>query len=132
MNELTAEWVEKAEGDFETTRRELRARRRPNYDAVCFHAQQVAEKYLKAFLQEHGKAFPKTHNLVELLELCLTVDPEFETYRNRLILLDRYAVRYRYPGDTAGKDEAREAYRTARILRQFLRVKLGVGDEPKA
>ena len=50
MNELTVEWMEKAEGDYATAERELRARRRPNYDAVCFHAQQAAEKYLKAFL----------------------------------------------------------------------------------
>jgi HEPN domain-containing protein len=53
MNELTAEWGAKAEGDFATAGRELRARKRPNYDAACFHAQQTAEKYLKAFLQEH-------------------------------------------------------------------------------
>ena len=39
MNELTLEWVQKAEGDYDTARRELRLRRLPNYDAVCFHAQ---------------------------------------------------------------------------------------------
>jgi HEPN domain-containing protein len=54
MNELTAEWVAKAEGDWTTAGRELRARRNPNYDAACFHAQQTAEKYPKAFLQEHA------------------------------------------------------------------------------
>ncbi len=52
MKPLTREWVEKAEGDFATARRELRARKDPNYDAACFHAQQCAEKYLKACLQE--------------------------------------------------------------------------------
>jgi len=62
MNALTAEWIEKAEGDYATAGRELRARRRPNYDAACFYAQQTAEKYLKAFLQEHRMAFPKTHS----------------------------------------------------------------------
>jgi HEPN domain-containing protein len=129
MNALTTEWIEKAEGDFATAGRELRARRYPNYDAVCFHAQQVAEKYLKAFLQEHGRTFPKTHNLVELLELCLAVDPEFEAQRNRLIVLDRYAVRYRYPGDAADKEEARDAYRTTRTLRVLFRAKLGLGDQ---
>jgi HEPN domain-containing protein len=46
MKPLTREWVAKAEGDRVTARRELRARRRPNYDAACFHAQQCAEKYL--------------------------------------------------------------------------------------
>lgn len=50
MNPLTTEWVEKAEGDYATAKRESRVRRNPNYDAVCFHAQQMAEKYLKAFL----------------------------------------------------------------------------------
>ena len=60
MRALTTEWVEKAEGDYATAGREIRARRRPNYDAVCFHAQQTAEKYLKAFLQENDVAFPKT------------------------------------------------------------------------
>lgn len=132
MNALTTEWVEKAEGDFATAGRELRARRYPNYDAACFHAQQVAEKYLKAFLQEHGRTFPKTHNLVELLEHCLVVDADFEMQRNRLIVLDRYAVRFRYPGDAADKDEASDAYRTARVVRGFLRVRLGLDDQEMA
>ena len=48
MNPLTHEWIEKAEGDFTTAGRELRARKNPNYEAACFHAQQCAEKYLKA------------------------------------------------------------------------------------
>jgi HEPN domain-containing protein len=66
MNPLTLEWIEKAEGDFATAQRELRARKLPNYDAVCFHAQQCAEKYLKAMLQEAGIVFGKTHNLIIL------------------------------------------------------------------
>lgn len=52
MKPTTAEWATKAEGDFATAGRELRARKTPNYDAVCFHGQQCAEKYLKAVLQE--------------------------------------------------------------------------------
>ena len=69
MNLLTLEWIEKAEGDFATAQRELRARKLPNYDAVCFRAQQCAEKYLKAMLQEAGIVFGKTHNLIILFEL---------------------------------------------------------------
>ncbi len=60
MNPLTVEWVDKAEGDFITALRELRARKSPNYDAASFHAQQCVEKYLKAHLQESGIAFSKT------------------------------------------------------------------------
>lgn len=54
MKPETREWVEKAEGDFRTARRELLAPDSPNYDAACFHAQQCAEKYLKARLVEAG------------------------------------------------------------------------------
>ncbi len=52
MKAITQEWVDKAEGDWATLLRESRARKNPNYDAACFHAQQSAEKYLKARLQE--------------------------------------------------------------------------------
>ena len=65
MNPLTFEWVEKAEGDFFTAMRELRARKSPNFDAVCFHAQQMAEEYLKAVLQEYVNLIPKTHSLAD-------------------------------------------------------------------
>ncbi len=127
MNPLTREWIEKAEGDHATADRESRARRHPNWDAVCFHSQQAAEKYLKAFLQEHGLPFPKTHNLIELLELCLPMDPEFELHRDLLVLLDRYAVRYRYPGESAAKPEARQAFKAIAKFRALVRSKLGLG-----
>lgn len=124
MNDLTAEWIAKVEGDYATAGRELRARRRPNYDAVCFHAQQTAEKYLKAFLQENGADFPKTHSLIELLQLALPLDASFELQRDLLIRLERYAVRYRYPGESADLDEARAAFRSAQAMRRFVRQRL--------
>ena len=124
MNDLTAEWIAKAEGDYATAGRELRARRRPNYDAVCFHAQQTAEKYLKAFLQENGADFPKTHSLIELLQLVLPLDASFELQRDLLIRLERYAVRYRYSGESADQDEARSASKSAQAVRRFIRQRL--------
>ena len=124
MNDLTAEWIAKAEGDYATAGRELRARRCPNYDAVCFHAQQAVEKYLKAFLQEAGADFPKTHSLIELLQLVVPIDASFELQRDLLIRLERYAVRYRYPGESADQDEARSAFKSARTVRKFIRQRL--------
>ena len=116
----------KAEGDYATVRRELRARRQSNYDSPCFHAQQTAEKYLKAFLQEHGAAFPKTHKLIELLELCRHIDASFEFQRSLLVLLDQYAVNYRYPGESADKAEAQQAFVAVKTFRDFARAKLGI------
>ena len=129
MNELTAEWVAKAEGDYATAGRELRVDDRPNYDAVCFHAQQTAEKYIKAFLQENDIAFPKTHSLIELLELSLPLDDELENLRPTLIRLGRYAVRFRYPGETSSKNEAQGAYRAATTIRTAFHTRLTSKDE---
>jgi HEPN domain-containing protein len=92
MNPLTAEWVDKAEGDFATTQREVRARKAPNYDAACFHAQQCAEKYLKARLQEASIPIPNTHDLVALLNLLLPVEPSWVALTSDLRALTVFAV----------------------------------------
>ena len=126
MKPAVAEWVSKAEGDFVTAGRELRARKSPNYDAVCFHAQQCAEKYLKAVLQDNDKRIPKIHFLLELLAMILKLDGSYEFLQADLEVLEDYSVRFRYPGDVAEKDEAQSAYAAAGTVRTFIRQKLGV------
>ncbi len=66
MKTETEDWIEKAEGDWATMNREHQVEVNPNYDAVCFHAQQCAEKYLKGRLFEAGASFKKTHDLLNL------------------------------------------------------------------
>jgi len=126
MNPAVAEWVSKADGDFLTAGRELRARKSPNYDAVCFHAQQCAEKYLKALIQENGDRIPKIHFLLELLAIILKFDGSYEFLKVDLEVLEEYAVRFRYPGHIAEKDEAQAAYAAAGVVREFSRQKLGM------
>ena len=76
------DWVVKAEEDYEAARTLVR-KRKPNLsNAVCFHAQQCAEKYLKAFLTCHRIAFPKTHDLLDLLELAKRADYDFWNIKN--------------------------------------------------
>ena len=127
MKPLTREWFAKAEGDFATASREIRVRKSPNYDAVCFHAQQCAEKYVKALLQEAEVAFGKTHHLVALLELALTVEKSRELLRPQLQSLNAYSVSVRYPGEAADKEMAQEALRLAKSIRSEVRQKLGLG-----
>ncbi|MCI0695284.1 HEPN domain-containing protein [candidate division KSB1 bacterium] len=129
MHVLTQEWVDKAEGDFHTANREMRVRKAPNYDAVCFHCQQCVEKYLKAYLQEHGQRFRPVHDLIEFLELCLPYDSAFELQRDLLKELTKYAVGVRYPGESATKDDARAAIQSMKTVRAFLRQKLGLPEE---
>ncbi len=87
MKPITIEWIQKAEADFSTMQREFRVRKNPNYDAVCFHSQQCAEKYLKACLCEATIYFGKVHDLVALLEQVLTAHPSLETFREDLAYL---------------------------------------------
>ena len=126
MKPAANEWVLKAEGDFATAGRELRARKSPNYDAACFHCQQCAEKYLKAVLQDNDKHIPKIHNLIELMLLCEEVDGSFEMLRADLVTMERYAVRGRYPGEVAEKEDAQSAYAAVETVRKFIKQKLGL------
>jgi len=126
MKPLTIEWVTKAEGDLVSALRDWRARKTPNYDAACFHAQQCAEKYLKALLQENGLAFGKTHNLVTLLNLLLSLEPTWSTLEQDLRTLTEYAVDFRCPGAYATKQNAADAIAICRDVRGRGRVALGL------
>jgi len=62
-------WAEKAEEDFALARSTLR-RKKPLIAGACFHAQQCAEKYMKALLVSKEADFPKMHDLLMLNNLC--------------------------------------------------------------
>ena len=83
----------------------------------------MAEKYLKAVLQENGVEIPRSHNLIDLMVLCAQGDETFMDFDTHLKNLNEYAVIFRYPGENAERDEAREALKMARDVRIFLRKK---------
>ena len=126
MKPLTREWIDKAEGDYRTACREWRVRRLPNYDAVCFHAQQAAEKYLKARLQDADIEFTKTHNLIHLLDLVIGVEPTWDAFRPDLGVLNQFAVAFRYTGEIARKVNAAQAIKISKSLRLEVRAALRV------
>jgi HEPN domain-containing protein len=124
MNAIVKEWIAKAEGDAICLEREWRARKNPVYDAVCFHAQQCAEKYLKACLQEAGIEFDKTHKLLYLLALLQPKNPTLAIVGENLVQLDAYAVVFRYPGATADKTVAKMARENCHLVRKACRAHL--------
>ena len=67
------QWLAKANSDLVASRR-LQDAGGP-YDAVCFHAQQAAEKALKSWLAVADAPIPRTHNLEDLQALCLALPP---------------------------------------------------------
>jgi HEPN domain-containing protein len=116
-------WGHRAEEDWLLARSALR-RKAPLIYGATFHAQQCAEKYLKALLVSRRQAFPRTHDVVALHDLCrrhglhIPVDPD------QLERLSAYAVQVRYPGEEPTPDEARDAVQIAQAVRRRARAVL--------
>ena len=123
-------WVTKAENDLLNIRNNLAAERVP-WDTVCFHAQQAAEKMLKAFLASRGQAVSRTHDLVALLADAVATAGRLEALETDCRLLTSYAVMLRYPGaaDEPSEEDGREAVAAAERVYQRLRKVLDHADE---
>ena len=109
-------WVAKAENDLLNIQNNLQVQNVP-WDTVCFHAQQAAEKLLKAFLVYHGQPLVRTHDLVTLLAGCVQIDPALASLEDDCRRLSYYAVASRYPDDLYEPDEhdGREMWSRLRI-----------------
>lgn len=119
---VVGEWVKKAENDLKNAAYTLEMDDECPTDTVCFHAQQVVEKYLKALLVFKGIPFPKSHNIEDIIALLPPSN------RPRLAEKDQdklteYATVTRYPGDyePISLDEAKKAVRIARHVRWQIR-----------
>jgi HEPN domain-containing protein len=125
IKDLVGKWIKKAENDLLTAEREL-SFEDPVTQTICFHCQQAAEKYLKAFLVHHQIYFPKTHRILELLELCATVDSSFPDELQDADNLTDYAVEIRYPDVWLEPkvEDAKKALETAGKVREFVLERL--------
>jgi HEPN domain-containing protein len=119
---VVGEWVKKAENDLKNASYTLQMEDECPTDTVCFHAQQVVEKYLKALLVFKGIPFPKTHDIEDIIAF---LPP---SSRPRLAEKDQdklteYATVTRYPGDyePISLDEAKKAVRIALDVRRQIR-----------
>ena len=116
-------WVQRAEEDLLLARSALR-RKVPLIYGTTFHAQQCVEKYLKALLVSRRQAFPRTHDVVALHDLCLRHGLRIPVDPDQLERLAAYAVQVRYPGEEPTPDEAWEAVRIAQAVRRWARALL--------
>ena len=89
---------------------------------AAYHAQQCAEKYLKAYLVHRAVDFPFTHNISLLLELCTKCAAWPEALEDAESLT-RYAITTRYPGQGAevSPDKVRVAVDIAARVREVVR-----------
>ena len=121
---VTREWVTKAESDLRAAVYLLEPRVEQPTEAVCFHAQQCAEKYMKALLVFRGTDFPKTHDLEKLTALLpAALRPRLTLEEERRFI--GYATAARYPGSgEIPLAEAKRAVALARRLRREIRLVL--------
>lgn len=119
--ELIKGWLYKAKHDLGMARLALDAKSGYN-DSICFHCQQAAEKYLKAYLVYLDLDFAKTHSIGYLLDLIGEKQKVQDDFYGQLEKLEGYSVAVRYP-DSAfepSEEEAAEAYRIAESVKDFI------------
>jgi HEPN domain-containing protein len=125
MKAITREWIVKAEGEWNAAGLLFRARKQPNYDAACFHAQQCIQKYLKARIEEAG-AFGKTLDRKKLLGLALSIEPGWNVMGQDVNFLTDFTLEYLYPGSSATRAEAKEAIKRCGAARGVIREAFGL------
>jgi HEPN domain-containing protein len=127
---LVAEWITRAQDDHATAVGILRHREgAPAH--VCFLAQQMAEKYLKALLLFYSHDYPKTHDLHQLATLSEAyVKDLFSVLQEEIVLLAAYYVGTRYPADipleSFSWEVAQEALEAAERLQKFVLEKISL------
>jgi len=119
-------WLQYARGDMTMAEQPLYAD--VPYLLRCFHAQQAAEKSVKAVLLHLGVAFPPTHNLSVLFALLPEDAPPPQDLAG-IVGLTVYAVSARYPDeiDEATEAEHREAVALARAAVRWAESTIAAG-----
>ena len=109
IQELVSEWMQRARSDLVLA--QMIEEERIAAEILVFHAQQAAEKAMKALLVRLQVDFPNTHSIGLLLSLCQRVGFEATEAIADAATLTRYAVSRRYPGEDepVTRQEAREA-----------------------
>ena len=115
--EIVLDWMKRARSNLQLGKAALRTRGVMPEDA-CFHAQQCAEKALKALLLRSDISFPKTHAIEVLLDLLKANGKNVPGGVDEAFGLSQYAVQARYPGEweAVTKTEAKQALGLAELV----------------
>lgn len=118
-------WLKKAQHDLKSAQK-LFFSEDPILDVAVYHTQQCAEKALKAFLAFADQSIHKTHDLTDLLDLCVEVNSSFTILYDLVEELNPYSIIFRYPAEVMDpeKDEVDEAIQKAVKVLQFVELKL--------
>jgi HEPN domain-containing protein len=125
---VVKEWLGKADDDFLFAEANL-LEGSGFYAQLCFHFQQAAEKYLKAYIIGKGLPFDRVHDLVHLLRTCSAHAPEFSELKEECIFLNTAYIETRYPvhwPTEYSKETAEEAHSAAKKIARMVLDGLGM------
>ncbi|MGE5391815.1 MAG: HEPN domain-containing protein [Deltaproteobacteria bacterium] len=88
------QWFELAYDDIDSAKIMLREGK---HNIVCYFSHQAAEKGLKGVLEFNGVNPPRTHNLIDLVNLCNNIDDLFKGVLSQARLLNQFYIPTRYP-----------------------------------
>jgi HEPN domain-containing protein len=118
------DWLNKAENDLKAAEGILYYYEDPPTDTICYHCHQVAEKALKGFLIYSQGDIPKTHDLIELLNLSIHLNGTLAKLIEEVEILNKYYIEAKYPPDQPilyPKEEAKEVTEKAKLIMETIR-----------
>jgi HEPN domain-containing protein len=122
-DELVNEWLKKAEEDYGFASLTLADPAINYYAQICFHFQQAAEKYLKAYIVAFQLEFKKIHDLSELLNICTKKSSALTTLAECCNFLTDYYIDTRYPVHwpaAMSREEAQKAKTATKTIRDTI------------
>ena len=123
--ELVQEWLKYSQNDLISARHLFEDLYPKQSEIACYLSQQCTEKVIKGYLLFREADPPRTHNLIELCQLCIQHDDTFVEILDACSNLTPYGVLVRYPNELAVDDNiAQSAINEAELIYNFVLEKV--------
>ena len=128
--ELVQEWFRYSQNDLVSARHLFENLYPKQTEIACYLSQQCSEKALKGYLLFKDAEPLRTHNLVQLCQMCMEYDASFSEILDICSDLTPYGVAVRYPNELAIDDViAKTAIDKAQMIYDFVLEKVQSGYE---
>ena len=124
-NNLVHEWLKYSHNDLISAKHLYEDLYPKQTEIACYLSQQCAEKALKGYVLFKDIEPPKTHNLIELCQICTNHDNSFSEILDACADLTPYGVAVHYPNELAVDDAiGKLAIDNAQIIYDFCAGKI--------
>lgn len=124
------DWIILADEDLGFASTNLEDEETNYFSQICFHFQQAAEKYLKAYIVANNLEFRKIHELPTLLAICQKHNQGFENLKEDCDFLTEFYFETRYPAyvpvSRITREMAKKAEESTKNIRNFVKEKLKI------